>query len=142
MEIVLGHDMGDYDRGNRRSDRRLAGVADDVLGVQMKKLSDAQARIAELETEADRYEDGVDWIQRALQAEARIAELEKDAARYRDLASLVEFGKWSVGAHRIVDSYGNTNDTFMDDKAHMDTMLDANRDDARSCRIAMQEGEA
>jgi len=47
-----------------------------------------------------------------------------DAARYRRLAWLIEFGCWSVGHHEIKDSYGLTNDTFMDNKADMDTWLD------------------
>lgn len=47
-----------------------------------------------------------------------------DAERYRRLAALVEAGEWFVGSSKVVDSYGLTEDTYMDDKAMMDLRLD------------------
>jgi hypothetical protein len=63
-----------------------------------------------------------------------------DADRYRRLAWLVEFGEWSVGKHVIKDSYGLTDDTFMDDKADMDAWLDKPEvvADADACAKALQ----
>lgn len=65
---------------------------------------------------------------------------ELDAARYRRLAWLVEFGEWSVCKHVIKDSYGLTDDTFMDDKADMDVWLDKPEviADADACAKALQ----
>lgn len=61
--------------------------------------------------------------------------------RYRRLAWLVEFGEWSICKHVIKDSYGLTDDTFMDDKADMDVWLDKPEMivDAEACRKAMEE---
>ena len=47
-----------------------------------------------------------------------------DAKRYCRLAWLVEAGSWSVGRHEVIDSYGLTEDEYMDDKADMDKQLD------------------
>lgn len=54
----------------------------------------------------------------------RNAELEADSTRYRNLASLVEFGSWSVAWLEVVDSYGKTVDHYMADKSNMDKRLD------------------
>lgn len=49
---------------------------------------------------------------------------ELDAKRYLRLAYLVETGEWSVGKHEIIDKFGRTDDTYMDDKAELDKYLD------------------
>lgn len=66
--------------------------------------------------------------------------VELDAARYRRLAWLVDFGCWSVGHHEIKDSYGLTEDTYMDDKADMDAWLDKTEviADAEACAGALK----
>jgi len=50
--------------------------------------------------------------------------LRADAERYRRLGFLVAAGDWSVGQHETIDSYGVTDDTYMDDKNMMDEWLD------------------
>lgn len=49
----------------------------------------------------------------------------KDAERYRRLAVLVEAGEWGCFYSVIIDSYGKTDDTYMNDKKHMDEVLDS-----------------
>jgi len=61
----------------------------------------------------------------------RIAELETDAERYRQLARAVEFGDWGVARIEILDSFGRTHNTWMDDKNDMDTSIDAARKEGK-----------
>ena len=56
---------------------------------------------------------------------SELAGLRADAERYRRLAWLVAFGEWGVVKQVIKDSFGLTEDTFMDDKADMDKTLDS-----------------
>lgn len=69
--------------------------------------------------------------------EAEIARLtaERDALaedatryRYRWLCDGVQNGDWSIGKHVVIDSYGFTEDTFADDKADADAMIDQTRE--------------
>ena len=50
---------------------------------------------------------------------------EPDAVRYRWLCKEVEHGSWSIAQHTVIDTFGCTRDTFMDDKAHADATIDA-----------------
>ena len=47
-----------------------------------------------------------------------------DAERYRCLAQHVDFGDWFCGYGVVKDSYGGTEDFYMDDKKHMDETID------------------
>lgn len=55
-------------------------LADSALRVSAKwegKCHALRAELAQLHKEADKFGDGVDWIQRALQAEAQIEQMER-----------------------------------------------------------------
>lgn len=58
--------------------------------------------------------------------ENELSELDNllDAERYRRLAVLVEAGEWFAGHSETIDSYGSTDDTYMDDKDMLDAWLD------------------
>ena len=72
--------MTDHANELRRYARKIAHPAGDVPAV-MRAAADEIERLRSenyrLQKEADKFEDGVDWIQRALQAEARIEAMEK-----------------------------------------------------------------
>ena len=58
---------------------------------------------------------------------AQLAEAQSykaDAERYKWLAEHVDFGDWFCGYSAIKDSYGQTDDFYMDDKKHMDEAID------------------
>jgi hypothetical protein len=54
-----------------------------------------------------------------------LEKLRRDAERYRRLGLLVEVGSWSAGMHVIKDKWGATEDTFIDDRAHLNELLDS-----------------
>lgn len=63
---------------------RLNGMGSEREAALMAKLEAAEkerdtlrAELAQLHKEADKFEDGIDWIQRALQAEAKIEAMER-----------------------------------------------------------------
>ena len=56
--------------GTRRQAMSILAVQPKTWDELKRDLAAAQARIAELELALDKYGDGVDWIQRAMQAEA------------------------------------------------------------------------
>ena len=67
-------------------------------------------------------QDQVDEIEKELKAQ--IESYKADAERYRWLAEHVDFGDWFCGYGVIKDSYGGTEDFYMDDKKHMDETID------------------
>lgn len=71
------------------------------------------------------WSDGPDTDDLCREAAAEIEALRADAERYRRLCEWVAIGDWSIARHEIKDSYGLTNDFYMDDKAHADAELDA-----------------
>ena len=69
--------------------------------------------------------DALVYENEALKAELTHAQTYKDdAERYRCLAEHVDFGDWFCGYCVIKDSYGGTEDFYMDDKKHMDETID------------------
>ena len=69
--------------------------------------------------------DALVYENEALKAELTHAQSYKDdAERYRCLAEHVDFGDWFCGYGVVKDSYGGTEDFYMDDKKHMDETID------------------
>ena len=69
--------------------------------------------------------DAIVYENEALKAELTHAQTYKaDAERYRCLAQHVDFGDWFCGYSVIKNSYGKTEDFYMDDKKHMDETID------------------
>ena len=54
------------------------------------------AELAQLSKDADKFDDGIDWVQRALQAEARIEAMEKQKPAYWGPKHAIEGGSTTV----------------------------------------------
>ena len=81
-------------------------------------MNDDELELAEI------YKDLV-YENESLKAELTHAQTYKDdAERYRCLAEHVDFGDWFCGYGVVKDSYGGTEDFYMDNKKHMDEAID------------------
>jgi len=104
---------------------QTAAIALDMRREQAKNR-EAVREIADLKAQLDCNIDICKQVQEERdRLKAQVEVMRKDAERYQRLGWLVEAGDWGVFFSRTIDSHGNTEDTYMDDKSHMDICLDA-----------------
>ena len=98
-------------------DIQLRALMDGVGPQAADEIERLRSETSRLQKEADKFEDGVDWIQRALQAEARIEAMEKQEpvawTTKQDTSVRKAWARFSNELHRSPDApYPGMADAF------------------------------